>query len=83
MKTSNNLLYIDREAVATLAMARDGLLKPVTKLMNKKESEEVNATGLYNGSIFPFSFILSPAGKREVSDRSLRARCGLDREVGS
>ena len=64
MKTSNNLLYIDREAVATLAMARDGLLKPVTKLMNKKESEEVNATGLYNGSIFPFSFILSPAGKR-------------------
>ena len=64
MKTSNKLLYIDNEAVATLAMARDGLLKPVTKLMNKKESEEVNSTGLYNGSIFPFSFILSPSGKR-------------------
>lgn len=64
MKSSNNLLYIDKEAVATLAMARDGLLKPVTKLMNKVESEEVNETGLYNGSIFPFSFILSPSGKR-------------------
>jgi sulfate adenylyltransferase len=64
MTTSNNLLYIDREAIATLAMARDGLLQPVTKLMNKQESEEVNETGFYDGSIFPFSFILSPAGKR-------------------
>ena len=65
MKTTHNKsLYIDREAVATLAMARDGILKPVTKLMNKKESQEVNATGTYQGSIFPFSFILSPAGKR-------------------
>jgi len=64
MKTSNKLLYIDKEAIATLAMARDGLLKPVTKLMNKEESEEVNKTSLYKGSLFPFSFILSPAGKR-------------------
>ena len=30
METPNKLLYIDREAVATLAMARDGLLQPVT-----------------------------------------------------
>lgn len=57
-------LYIDKEAVATLAMARDGLLKPVTKLMNKKESEEVNKTGKYKGELFPFSFILSPAGRK-------------------
>ena len=64
METPNKLLYIDREAVATLAMARDGLLQPVTKLMNKQESEEVNKTGFYKDSIFPFSFILSPAGKR-------------------
>lgn len=63
MNTSNKLLYIDREAVATLAMARDGLLSPVTTLMNQKESEEVNATGEYKGSIFPFSFLLAPAGK--------------------
>lgn len=60
----NKKLYIDKEALATLAMARDGLLKPVTKLMNKKESDEVNQTGLYKGSLFPFSFILAPAGKR-------------------
>jgi sulfate adenylyltransferase len=57
-------LYIDKEAVATLAMARDGLLQPVTKLMNQKESQEVNATGKYKGELFPFSFILSPSGKR-------------------
>jgi len=64
MKTVNNLLYIDKEAVATLAMARDGLLKPVTSLMNKEETKEVNKTGLYKGEIFPFPFILAPSGKR-------------------
>jgi len=64
MKTKNNLLYIDKEAVTTLAMARDGLLKPVTSLMNKKETEEVNKTGLHKGEIFPFPFILAPSGKR-------------------
>lgn len=64
MTTADNLLYIDKEAVATLAMARDGLLKPVTTLMNKIEAEEVNKTGLYKGEIFPFPFILAPSGKR-------------------
>ena len=52
MKNTNNLLYIDKEAVATLAMARDGLLKPVTTLMNEKETNEVNKTGLYKNEIF-------------------------------
>jgi len=64
MKTTNKFLYIDKEAVATLAMARDGLLKPVTTLMNQKESEEVNITGKYKGEIFPFPFLLAPSGKR-------------------
>lgn len=64
MKTSNKQLHIDKEAVATLAMAKEGLLKPVTKLMNEKESNEINETGLYNGALFPFSFILAPSGKR-------------------
>ncbi len=64
MKGKYKQLFIDKEAVATLAMARDGLLKPVTKLMNKKESDEVNETGRYKGSLFPFSFILAPYGKR-------------------
>lgn len=57
-------LYIDKEALATLAMARDGLLYPVTSLMTQKEAQDVDKTGMFNNSIFPFSFILSPAGKR-------------------
>jgi sulfate adenylyltransferase len=64
MNKNNKQLYIDKEAVATLAMARDGLLKPVTKLMNQKESQEVNSTGRYKDSLFPFSFILAPSGKK-------------------
>jgi sulfate adenylyltransferase len=62
--TASKKLYIDKEALATLAMARDGLLKPVVSLMNKKEATKVNETGIYKGSLFPFSFILAPAGKR-------------------
>jgi len=64
MKKLQKALYIDTEAVATLAMARDGLLKPVTTLMNKKESKNVDETGIYNDCVFPFSFILAPTGKR-------------------
>jgi len=64
MKTSEVFLYIDKEAVATLAMVKHGLLKPVDALMNKKESEEVNKTGKYKNTIFPFSFILAPAGDK-------------------
>ena len=60
----NKLLYIDKEAIATLAMAQDGLLDPVTSLMNQEESKEVDETGHYKGSIFPFSFILAPAGSK-------------------
>ena len=63
MNSSIKKLYIDKEAVATLAMARDGLLYPVTKLMNEAESKEVNDSGEYKGSMFPFSFVLAPAGK--------------------
>ena len=60
----NRLLYIDKEAVATLAMAQDGLLAPVRALMNEEESKEVDETGHFKGSIFPFSFILAPAGNK-------------------
>jgi len=64
MKTQKKSLYIDKEAVTTLAMARDGLLKPVTQLMNEAETLEVNKTGKYKGDIFPFPFLLAPSGKR-------------------
>lgn len=64
MKPLLKKLYIDKEAVATLAMARDGLLKPVTTLMNRDEAREVNKTGLFKNEIFPFPFILAPSGKK-------------------
>jgi len=89
MKTENKFLYIDKEAVATLAMARDGLLKPVTSLMNQQETQEVNKTGIYKGEIFPFPFILAPSGKRnkEVLETSqkgdiLKLVCN-DVEIGT
>lgn len=64
MKNSDKLLYIDNEAVATLAMARDGLLAPVRSIMGEKEANSVNESGKYEDCIFPFAFILAPAGKR-------------------
>ena len=57
-------LIIDKEAVATLSMAKLGLLDPVDSLMNKKTAKEVDKTGLYKGKSFPFSFILAPNGKQ-------------------
>jgi sulfate adenylyltransferase len=60
-------LYIDQEALATLSLLKEGLLKPVDKLMNEKESIEVNKTKIYKGTTFPFSFVLAPSGKRNES----------------
>ena len=60
---ANRQLHIDKEAVATLGLLQDGLLYPVTKLMNKKEADEVNQTKKYNGATYPFSFILAPSGR--------------------
>ncbi len=57
-------LYIDTEALSTLALAKAGLISPVEKLMNKKEAQEVERTKRYKGVPFPFSFILAPKGKR-------------------
>ena len=63
--TSNRRqLYIDTEAVATLAMVQQGLLFPVTGLMNRKEAAEVDESALYRDRSFPFSFLLAPNGKR-------------------
>ncbi|NWF66417.1 MAG: sulfate adenylyltransferase [Campylobacterales bacterium] len=60
----NKTLYIDQEAISTLSMVKEGLLAPVTKLMNKQESNEVDKTKLYKNHTFPFSFILAPSGKK-------------------
>lgn len=60
----NKELYLDSEALATLRMCKEGILSPVDKLMNQKESIEVDETATYKGEHFPFSFILAPSGKR-------------------
>ncbi len=60
----NNEIHLDNEALSTLAMAKEGILSPVDKLMNREEAEEVDRTSRYKGRFFPFSFILAPSGKR-------------------
>jgi len=60
----NKTIFIDKEATSALELVKDGLLKPVTALMGKKESQKVIDTGLIDGKTFPFPFILAPSGKR-------------------
>jgi len=63
-KRKNKKLYIDKQALATLSFVKEGLLKPVDKLMNKEESLCVDKTGFYKGIPFPFPFILAPIGDK-------------------
>jgi len=60
----NKTLFIDQEAASALELVSAELLYPVTKLMNKKEADEVSKTGMIDGKTFPFPFILAPAGKK-------------------
>jgi sulfate adenylyltransferase len=57
-------LYIDTEALSTLALVQSGLMAPVDRLMNKLEAKEVNEKKLYKGIPFPFAFVLAPNGKK-------------------
>ena len=59
-------LYIDTEALSTLALVQAGLISPVDKLMNSKEAEEVDKTKFYKGVPFPFAFVLAPSGKKNL-----------------
>jgi len=61
---TNKTLYIDTEALSTLALVQAGLLSPLNKLMNEVEAKETNETKVYQGVPFPFAFILAPKGKR-------------------
>ncbi|RUM44042.1 MAG: sulfate adenylyltransferase [Hydrogenimonas sp.] len=63
-RKSDKAIFIDQEALSTLALVQEGLLYPVDGLMDKKTSEEVNRTKCYKGHSFPFSFILAPKGRR-------------------
>ncbi len=72
-------IYIDREALSTLALVQEGLLKPVDGLMDSKTAKEVNRTKLYKGHSFPFPFILAPKGRRnEEVLKSLKPKERVD-----
>jgi sulfate adenylyltransferase len=60
----NKQLYIDGEALSTLALVQEGLITPVTKLMTEAEAIEVRKTQMYKGVPYPFPFILAPKGKQ-------------------
>jgi sulfate adenylyltransferase len=60
----NKSLYIDTEALSALSLVKEGLISPVTRLMNEKEAKEVDETKFYKGVPFPFAFILAPKGTR-------------------
>jgi len=60
----NKTIFIDKEAASALELVDDGLLHPVTKLMNETESQAVLESGLIDGKSFPFPFILAPSGKK-------------------
>ena len=57
-------LYIDTEALSTLALVQAGLIAPVDKLMNQAEAKEVDETKFYKGVPFPFAFVLAPKGEQ-------------------
>jgi sulfate adenylyltransferase len=60
----NKTIYIDAEALSTLALIQEGLLDPVRGLMSREEAERVDRERLYKGVPFPFSFLFAPAGRR-------------------
>lgn len=62
----NNQIYIDKEALSALCLTQEGLLYPVSSLMNQNEMLEVNKTGKYKNQTFPCPFLLSPSGRRNA-----------------
>ncbi|QOR61452.1 sulfate adenylyltransferase [Sulfurovum sp. ST-21] len=62
--SNNKSLYIDIEALSTLALVQAGLISPVDKLMNEAEAKEVDRTQFYKGVPFPFAFVLAPKGNK-------------------
>ncbi len=62
--SNNKSLYIDTEALSTLALVQTGLLSPLDKLMNEKEAKETDETKFYKGVPFPFAFVLAPKGEK-------------------
>jgi sulfate adenylyltransferase len=65
-KNKHQYIDIDAETLSTLALVQEGLIAPVTKLMNKQEAIEVNETKMYKGVPYPFAFLLSPSGRKNI-----------------
>jgi len=63
-KNENRALFVDKEAISALSQVQDGILLPVTGLMDSKTAAEVDATKEYKGKTFPFSFVLAPSGNK-------------------
>lgn len=59
----NNALHLDKEALSALSFLHAGMLSPVTTLMDEAKMRKVLTTGRYEDALFPFPFILAPAGK--------------------
>jgi len=57
-------LHLDKEALATLSLAKEGILKPIDSLMDEEVANEVCKTKKYKKQFLPFPFILAPSGKR-------------------
>ncbi len=64
--SKNRSIYIDAEALSTLALIQAGMLAPVNGLMSKEEAEEVDRTKTYKGIPFPFSLLFAPSGRRNA-----------------
>ncbi len=64
--SKNKSLYIDTEALSTLALVKAKLIDPVVGLMNEEEAKQVDTTKMYKGVPFPFSFILAPTGAKNT-----------------
>lgn len=62
--SNNQAIYIDEEALSTLAFLQAGTAAPILKLMNKEVSERTDQTKLYEGIPVPFSSTFAPTGKR-------------------
>ena len=66
MMKKNKSLYIDTEALSTLALVQEGLIAPVDRLMNEEEAKKVDANKQYKGVPFPFAFVLAPKGNKNL-----------------
>ncbi|MDH5464781.1 MAG: sulfate adenylyltransferase [Thiovulaceae bacterium] len=73
----NRALHIDRQAVSALALAKSGLLSPVDQLMSEEQTKDIIQTKTFHGKSFPFPFLLSPSGQRniEILESAKKGEC--------